>query len=335
VPVGVLLSGGLDSSLLVALLADEGPDAVPTFSIGFDDVGDDAGDEFVYSDAVARAFGTDHHRIHIGGDELRRSVPDAVRAMSEPMATQDVAAFFLLSQRVASHVKVVQSGQGADELFAGYRYHRPAAGVPRAEALPAFGGAFVDAPHEQVTAMLAPELRSDSDVSRELLEQELAAPEAQTALDAVLRLDVHRLMPDDPVKRVDSMTMAWGLEARVPFLDQDVVALAAACPPELKIAQDGKGVLKDLGRRLLPNEVIDRPKGYFPVPGLRHLDDGMQAMLRDVLLSPEAQRRAVFEPAVVQRLLDEPNQHYTRVGGNVLWQVGLLELWLQQHGIAA
>ena len=333
VPVGVLLSGGLDSSLLVALLAETAPGPVPTFSIGFDSVGDEAGDEFQYSDRIAEVFGTDHHRIRIDGDELQRAVPDTVRAMPEPMATQDVPAFFLLSEQVAKHIKVVQSGQGADELFAGYRYHQPAARVRRRDALSAFESAFVDRPSDRVAAMLRPDLREPVDVSAALAREDLEAPGADTALDAVLRLDVHRLMPDDPVKRVDAMSMAWGLEARVPFLDQDVVALAASCPPGLKVAQEGKGVLKDLGRRLLPTEVIDRPKGYFPVPGLRHLDDGMQNLVRDALQAPVARQRGIFEPSVVKRLLDGPNHAYTPVGGNVLWQVALLELWLQTHDI--
>jgi asparagine synthase (glutamine-hydrolysing) len=181
--------------------------------------------------------------------------------------------------------------------------------------------------------MLAPEHRLAADESARVLEADLAEPGAETALDAVLRLDTHRLMIDDPVKRVDSMSMAWALEARVPFLDQNVVALAATCPPGLKAAQGGKGVLKDLGRRLLPSEVIDRPKGYFPVPGLRNLDEGLQGLVRDALRSPAARERGLFEPAVVDRLLADPNGQHTRVGGNVLWQVGLLELWLQHHGV--
>jgi asparagine synthase (glutamine-hydrolysing) len=255
--------------------------------------------------------------------------------MTEPMATQDVAAFFLLAERVAERVKVVQCGQGSDEVFAGYRYHAPAAAAPRDEALDAFAGAFVDRPHEQVLAMTAPEHRIAEDVSRAVLAEDLGAPGADTALDAVLRLDTHRLMVDDPVKRVDSMTMAWGLEARVPFLDQDLVELAAACPPQLKAAQGGKGVLKDLGRRLLPSEVIDRPKGYFPVPALRHLDGDLVGLLREALTAPEARARGLYEPEVVDALLAAPNARHTRVGGNVLWQVGLLELWLQRHGIAA
>lgn len=335
VPVGVMLSGGLDSSLLVALLAEEGRSSIPTFSIGFEDVGDEVGDEFEYSDLVAHAFGTDHHRIRVDARELEEAVPATVRAMPEPMATQDVPAFYLLSGRVAEHVKVVQSGQGADELFAGYRYHQPAARVRRSEAFSAFERAFVDRPHERVAAMVRPGLRAATDVSGGLARADLAAQGADTALDAVLRLDVHRLMIDDPVKRVDSMSMAWGLEARVPFLDQDLVELVAACPPGLKVAQDGKGVLKDLGRRLLPREVIDRPKGYFPVPGLRHLNEGMRSRLEDALTAPEARRRGVFEPAVVRRLLDDPNGTYTPVGTNVLWLVGLLELWLQEHAIPA
>lgn len=333
VDVGVLLSGGLDSSLLVALLAEEGRERIPTFSIGFGDVGDERGDEFEYSDAIAQRFATDHHRIRIPDEELREAVPATIGAMTEPMATQDVPAFFLLAGRVAQEIRVVQCGQGSDEVFAGYRYHQPAADAERGDAAAVFTASFVDRPHPDVQGMLTPEHRLPDDESARLIRADVDRPGADTALDAVLRLDTHRLMIDDPVKRLDSMSMAWALEARVPFLDQDLVALAAACPPRLKTAQGGKGVLKDLGRRLLPHEVIDRPKGYFPVPGLRHLDGEMRTMVRDALHAPEARERALFEPAVIDRLLAEPNGRHTRVGGNVLWQVGLLELWLQHHGV--
>jgi asparagine synthase (glutamine-hydrolysing) len=120
----------------------------------------------------------------------------------------------------------------------------------------------------------------------------------------------------------------------VPFLDHELVELAAACPPELKLAQGGKGVLKDLARRVIPADVIDRPKGYFPVPALTHLHGPYLDLVRDALHAPEAKERGLFDPAAVDRLLDQPNAALTPLRGNKLWQLGLLELWLQAHGIA-
>ncbi|MHC5560661.1 N-acetylglutaminylglutamine amidotransferase [Kocuria sp. U4B] len=333
VPVGVLLSGGLDSSLLVALLAEAGQQHLSTFSIGFEDAGDRAGDEFAYSDLVAEVFGTDHHRLRIGATDLPGAVEATVGAMAEPMTSHDVTAFYLLSQAVSAHVKVVQSGQGADEMFAGYAYHQAAAGLPRNTALDTFTAAFDDHDQAQLLEILEPEWLDPTDPSRALLAEHLAAPGAATALDAVLRLDTHLLMADDPVKRVDSMTMSFGLEARVPFLDQDLVELAAACPPELKTAQGGKGILKDLGRTILPAEVVDRPKGYFPVPALCHLEEPILTLVREALYAPEAKQRGLFRSETVEDLLAQPNVRHAPTGPNVLWQLGLLEMWLQRHGV--
>jgi asparagine synthase (glutamine-hydrolysing) len=138
------------------------------------------------------------------------------------------------------------------------------------------------------------------------------------------------MLVDDPVKRVDNMTMAFGLEARVPFLDHELVEIAAACPPELKLARDGKGVLKDAARGLVPDEVIDRPKGYFPVPGIRHLEGPVLDLVRDTLHATAAQDRALFRPEYVDALLADPNTPRTTLGANQLWQLALLEMWLQQ-----
>ena len=127
----MLLSGGLDSSLVVALLAEAGQSDLATFSIGFAAAGGESGDEFEYSDLVAKKFGTDHHQIRIGHERLVPGVDGAIGAMSEPMVSHDCVAFYLLSQEVSKHVKVVQSGQGADEIFAGYDWYPPLADVPR------------------------------------------------------------------------------------------------------------------------------------------------------------------------------------------------------------
>jgi asparagine synthase (glutamine-hydrolysing) len=167
-------------------------------------------------------------------------------------------------------------------------------------------------------------------VSRRLVDEHFAAPGAETTLDAALRLDSLIMLVDDPVKRVDNMTMAWGLEGRVPFLDHELVELAAGCPPELKLAQGGKGVLKDAARELLPAAIIERPKGYFPVPGIRHLRGELYELVRQALANRAARERGIFEPRFIERLLDDPNRLRSNLGVNALWQAGLLELWLQE-----
>jgi asparagine synthase (glutamine-hydrolysing) len=141
------------------------------------------------------------------------------------------------------------------------------------------------------------------------------------------------MLIDDPVKRVDNMTMAWGLEGRVPFLDHELVELAAGCPPELKLAHGGKGVLKNAARGLVPDKVIDRPKGYFPVPGIRHIEGDLLHLVKDALTSSRARARGIFDSAYLERILTEPNALRSNLGSNALWQAGLLELWLQEMSI--
>jgi asparagine synthase (glutamine-hydrolysing) len=125
------------------------------------------------------------------------------------------------------------------------------------------------------------------------------------------------------------MTMAWGLEARVPFLDHDFVELAATCPPELKLASGGKGVLKEASRALLPAEVIDRTKGYFPVPGIRHIEGEVFDLVRDALTNQAARNRGLYRRETLKTLLDRPNEGRTTLGANSLWQLAVLEMWLQ------
>ncbi|MFG3280983.1 N-acetylglutaminylglutamine amidotransferase [Streptomyces sp. NPDC048111] len=333
VPVGVLLSGGLDSSLIVALLADEGQHDLKTFSVGFEAEGGEEGDEFAYSDLVAREFRTDHRQLMVPSGRVSAALDDAVAAMSEPMVSHDVVAFHLLAEQVSQEVKVVQSGQGADEVFAGYRWYPELAGVAREDEPEQYARTYFDRAHADLARILRPHMLAAEDVSGRFVTEHMAVPGAETALDAALRLDTHVMLVDDPVKRVDNMTMAWGLEARVPFLDHELVELAAACPPEWKLADGGKGVLKEAGRKLLPREVVDRPKGYFPVPAIRHMAGPVLERVRTVMEAPEAKRRGLFRDSYVAELLAAPDEHRTRRGANALWQVALLEMWLQTHGI--
>jgi asparagine synthase (glutamine-hydrolysing) len=332
VPVGVLLSGGLDSSLIVGLLAESGQRGLETFSVGFDDVGDREGNEFRYSDVIAAEFDTRHHKLTVPTERMLPALSGAIHAMSEPMVSHDAVAFYLLSQEVSKSLKVVQSGQGADEVFAGYSWYPPLLGANGSGA-DAYQAAFFDRPHSEMASTLAESYLLSEDPSRAFLETHFEGPGASDAVDRGLRLDTEIMLIDDPVKRVDNMTMAWGLEARTPFLDHQLVELAAACPPELKLAHNGKGVLKTAARAVIPDVVIDRPKGYFPVPALSTLEGATLDLVRETLDADAVRGRGIFRPEHVSTLLDAPNDHLTTLEGSKLWQLALLELWLREHGI--
>ena len=331
VPVGVLLSGGVDSSLIVGLLADAGQAGLQTFSVGFEEANGEKGDEFVYSDLIAEHYGTDHHKIFVPSDRLMESLPGTIGAMSEPMVSYDNVGFYLLSQEVSRHVKVVQSGQGADEVFGGYHWYPPL--LESRDPVADYARVFIDRDHDSLLAQLDPQWHCGTDASRAFVAAHFDHPGAGTAVDKALRLDSTVMLVDDPVKRVDNMTMAWGLEARVPFLDHELVELAARIPPELKLKEGGKGILKDVARRVVPHQVIDRPKGYFPVPQLKYISGQYLDMVKEALGSPQARARSLFRSSYLARLFAAPEQHITPLRGSALWQVALLELWLQKHKI--
>ncbi|MCJ2179564.1 N-acetylglutaminylglutamine amidotransferase [Novosphingobium album (ex Hu et al. 2023)] len=333
VPVGVLLSGGVDSSVIVGLLAEQGQTGLMTFSIGFEEANGEKGDEFVYSDLIAQRFATDHHKIFVPSSELMENLPGTIAAMSEPMVSYDNIGFYLLSREVSRHIKVVQSGQGADEIFAGYHWYPKVAGAN--SVVDAYAAAFFDRNHATLGRQLAPEWLADSDASRDLVAAHLLAAGAETPVDAALRLDSQVMLVDDPVKRVDNMTMAWGLEARVPFLDHELAELAATIPPEFKLHDGGKGVLKDAARLVVPHEVIDRKKGYFPVPQLKYISGPYLDLVRDALSSQAARERGLFRQEWLDTLYADPASHITPLQGSELWQAGLIEMWLQTQGIGS
>lgn len=330
VPVGVLLSGGLDSSLLVALLAGIGVPEIRTFSVGFEDTPEEAGSEFEYSDLVVERYATRHRKFHVPNAEALRRLPEAVDAMTEPMFGQDAVAFYLLGEQVSREIKVVQSGQGADEVFGGYFWYPRLAGADKGAWLDTFRQHYFDRDHAEYLRLVAP-AHAGPDHTGLLVAGLLDQTGAEELVDAVLRLDVTTLIVDDPVKRVDNMTMAWGLEARVPFLDHELVELATRCPVAIKLREGGKYPLKALARGLLPDAVIDRPKGYFPMPALKYVRGDFLAMMRDLVNSQACRERGIYQRAYVEQLLAAPDMHHTRIRGNKLWHLALLELWLQRH----
>jgi asparagine synthase (glutamine-hydrolysing) len=328
VPVGALLSGGVDSSLIVGLMAEAGVRDLRTYNVGFEDVGGEKGNEFEYADIVAQRFGTVHERIFVPEAQLLGRLPEAIAAMSEPMVSHDCIGFYLLSEAVSRHSKVVQSGQGADEVFGGYHWYPRLQGS--AQPVADYRAAFCDRDHAEMREVVQAPYMSD-DVTSAYIEQRLTAPGATDPLDQALRMDTTVMLVDDPVKRVDNMTMAFGLEARVPFLDHELVELAARIPARHKLAGGGKGILKEAARQVIPAAVIDRPKGYFPVPALKHLKGDVLANVRDALTSTAARQRGLFRQPYVETLLADPSAHITPLHGSKLWQLGLLELWLQTH----
>lgn len=327
--VGVLLSGGVDSSLLVGLLAEAGVKDLLTFSIGFQDAGGERGDEFEYSDLIARHYGTRHHQLRIGEHEIIEQLPAAFRAMSEPMVSHDCIAFYLLSREVSRHCKVVQSGQGADELFGGYHWYPPL--VDSRDPFATYRNAFFDRSHAEYRDTVMPAWQT-GDLAGEFVREHFARPGADDPVDKALRLDSTVMLVDDPVKRVDNMTMAWGLEARVPFLDYRVAELSARIPSRFKLGDGGKQVLKEVARQVIPHAVIDRPKGYFPVPGLKHLQGRTRDWVRELLLEG-GNDRGLFNRASLERLLAHPEEDLTPLRGSRLWQLAALNLWLNEQGI--
>jgi asparagine synthase (glutamine-hydrolysing) len=335
VPIGVLLSGGLDSSLLVGILAELGGTKIETFSIGFEEFAGLKADEFEFSNMVAQKFKTTHHQYLAPYDEMLSKLHETTRNMSEPMVSTDVTAFYLLAERVSKQVKVVMSGQGADEVLGGYFWY-PRMAAETGSYLDRFAKHYFDRNNNEYLEMINPDIHPKNyplfiDPTRTYIAKELESKDAQTFMDAVFRLDLTQLIVDDPVKRLDNMSMAWGLEARVPFLDENFVDLCMQIPPDLKLKAEGKYPLKTIARGLIPDEIIDRSKGYFPVPVLRYIQGPYFNFMCEILNSNTCRQRNLYNRKYVEKLIANPQSDFTPIQGNKLWHLALLELWLQEN----
>jgi asparagine synthase (glutamine-hydrolysing) len=363
VPLGAFLSGGVDSSAVVACMAEHMSEPVKTFSIGFPER---EFDEVEHARAVAERFGTDHHEFVVEPDALS-IMPKLARHYGEPYADPSAIPSFYLAEMTKRHVTVALNGDGGDESFAGYSRYRAnrMLGWLRSEAAPLRGlGALARRVPEGArdnsarararrilgTAGMTPAARYVTWMSpfpderrRALLRPDFAAPEEDAAtagihsawesssatdlLDVMLDVDVNTYLPDDLLVKIDIATMAYSVEARSPLLDHAVMELAASLPAGYKLGGGvTKRVLKEAFRGVVPDDILDRPKKGFGVP-LRHwFRDELRDLPREMLLDPGAGTREWLEPHEVERLIDEHRDE--RADHSLrLWTLLQLETW--------
>jgi len=360
VPVGVLLSGGVDSSLLAALAAQESPEAVHTFTIGFAERSFDERDD---ARRVAERYGTNHHELLLR-PEPQLLLPALADAFDEPFADSSALPTYLVSQLAAEHVKVALSGEGGDELFGGYYTYAadlladrvgPLArlAAPLVERLPAGGGRvsveyrakrFVRAAHlpplerhhgwkEIFSADARAELtgrRSDFDPV-DVYRQRYAQTEGSEELARLQDVDFAIYLVDDLLVKTDRASMAHSLEARVPFLDPIVTNFALALPRRQRVRGLSKKVLlRKAAEPLLPREVVHGRKRGFSIPAAAWLRGELQPFARETLAPDTLRRQGFFRPEPVERLIDD---HVARRVDNSrqLWGLLAFTLWYARH----
>ena len=326
IDVGVLLSGGLDSSLIVALAIKKFP-KLKTYSIGFDDDKKEKGSEFFYSDQVVNHFKTDHKKFIVDNNSVLSRLPETFKSMSEPMVAQDAVAFYMLSEIVSKEVKVVLSGQGADEGFGGYFWYQKIKTEQNNYAN--FLKHYADRDHDEMIEFL--NYKYTENYTSRMIKKIFDKNKSKNLISKVLNYDITNLVVDDPVKRVDNMTMAWGLEARVPFLDHQLIEASTKIDPNIHLLRNGKNILKKISDSILPEDIISRKKGYFPMPALKYIRGEYYDFVYDILTSSECFNRNIYNMDYIKKLLKKPNEYTTAIDGNKLWHAAATELWFQQN----
>lgn len=361
VPVGVLLSGGVDSSMLTALAAQQSSTRLKTFSIGFDDP---TYNELAKARRVARLFGTDHHELVVSPD-VAAVTQSVARALDEPLGDSSAIPTYLVSELAAADVKVVLSGDGGDELFGGYntyvaaslaRWLWPAAILARpfVRRMPDTKSRMSDRVKRFVEGAPLPALERhgawlevfSADQRERLLTPGWRVPGVDPMmehrqqyddvqeLDPAMRLqhvDVGTYLADNLLRKVDLTSMAHSLEVRVPLLDFAVSDFAYHLPEHLKVRRlQKKRLLRRAARGLLPAEILDARKQGFSIPAASWLRDDLRPMIDDVLSPGTLRAQGFFEPGAVGRLVDEHTarrvDHSRRI-----WSVLMFTLWADHH----
>jgi asparagine synthase (glutamine-hydrolysing) len=365
VPLGAFLSGGIDSSAVVAAMAMESSDPIKTFTIGFEH---ESFNELPHAREIAQLFGTEHHEFVVRADAVSL-LPKIVRHYGEPFADSSAIPSFYLAEMTRRHVTVALNGDGGDESFAGYPRYVANSVAGRLDALPLFlrraaasAGGRLPANGDvrsvlnrarrlsrsmalhpgqrfgRYVACFAPDQRA------RLYTEELAASVAgvdperivvdawdgasgEAALDKMLEVDATTYLPGDLLVKMDIATMAYALEARSPLLDHEVMELAASIPAELKLrGRQKKALFRDALREWLPDSVLDRRKQGFSVPGAAWFRGELRDYAREVLLDPGALSRGYFRPAEVSGLLERHAAGRADESPRI-WALLMLELW--------
>jgi asparagine synthase (glutamine-hydrolysing) len=368
VPLGAFLSGGVDSSAVVGLMARASQGPVRTFSIKFDEPDFD---ESPYARAVAERFKTDHHEFTVRPDAVA-VLPQLVREYGEPFGDSSALPTFYLSQLTRQHVTVALSGDGGDETFAGYDNYGAVSAWNRADRLPravrrgldstigtlvrqapatraarrlARGSTMLAAPVPErfrlQSSIMKPEEKQAAYTARfrQLIDAAPAAaegpatpaiPEGVDPVDWMMWHDLQYYLPDCLMVKVDVASMAHGLEVRSPFLDHEFVEFAATIPANLKRdAEGGKRILKRALNGLLPADVLYRPKKGFGVPLRRWFGTDLLAMLRASLLDERAARRGLFDQSYISRMIDDLTAGRHDWSAR-LWALLWLEVWFRE-----
>jgi asparagine synthase (glutamine-hydrolysing) len=359
VPLGAFLSGGIDSSTVVAMMARHMGRPVKTFSIGFSESGFD---ELQYARIAARHFNSDHHEFVVTPD-ICKIVEEVVWHHDEPFADVSSIPTYIVSKMAREHVKVVLSGDGGDELFAGYeryvidRAREKFARIPRfirknimlraSSALPraAYGKNFLrnialDAGERYIDSLsllnhvAKRELISgafknslDGRDSSEQFERLLDESSSSEQINRLLYLDSKTYLPGDILTKVDRMSMAHSIEAREPLLDHKLIEFVGTIPASLKLrGLQTKHILKRALDGLVPDQIINRPKQGFGVPINKWLNNDLREMLNDTLTDSRTRQRGYFNQNAVEAMLDE-HRRGRRDHALQLWSLLTLELW--------
>ena len=364
VPLGAFLSGGVDSSTVVGLMARHSDRPVKTFSIGFNE---DSFDELKFARVAARHFATDHHEFVVTPEQVTSTVDRLVWHFDEPFSDPSSLPTYMVSKLAREFVTVALSGDGGDELFAGYtRYvtdrRRSGFGrLPRFVRRGLLGRLSRRLPHgapgrnylanvaldpvdryldsvSTFTALNKPRLYSadfrrrlgaDGAADRALagFRDFAAAARDRDPLDALLYLDSKTYLPGDILTKVDRMSMAASLETRAPLLDHKLIEFVCRIPASLKLSgAETKSIFKRAVRGLVPGDILTRPKQGFGVPIQQWINDQLRDHIRDVLTGPTARARGYFDPRYVDLLLDEHGRQ-RRDHSFQLWSLFVLELW--------